>query len=65
MAARKAGIERPVSPHFLRHAHASHALERGAKLTTVRDTLGHASIAVTDRYVHARPGDSSGLSLAV
>ena len=64
-AACRAGIEKAVSPHFLRHAHASHALSRGAKLTTVRDTLGHSSIAVTDRYAHARPEDSSGLILAV
>jgi len=64
-AARAAGITRAVSPHCLRHAHASHALDRGALLTVVRDTLGHSSIAVTDRYVHARPGDSSSLSLAV
>lgn len=64
-AAKRAGLERRVSPHWLRHAHASHALERGAKVTTVRDTLGHASIAITDRYAHARPGESSGDVLAV
>ena len=64
-AAKRAGIEKAVSPHFLRHAHASHALERGVKLTTLRDTLGHSSIAITDRYAHARPEESSGLALAV
>jgi integrase/recombinase XerD len=64
-AARHAGIEKAVSPHFLRHSHASHAIERGAKVTCVRDTLGHSSIAVTDRYAHARPGESSGDVLAV
>lgn len=64
-AAQRAGIEKPVSPHFMRHAHASHALERGVKVTTVRDTLGHSSIAITDRYAHARPEESSGLALAV
>jgi integrase/recombinase XerD len=64
-AAKRAGIEKHVSPHFLRHSHASHALERGAKVTCVRDTLGHSSIAVTDRYAHARPGESSGDVLAV
>jgi integrase/recombinase XerD len=64
-AAARAGIDKPVSPHFMRHAHASHALDRGAKVTTVRDTLGHSSIAVTDRYAHARPEESSGLSLSV
>jgi integrase len=64
-AAKRAGIEKAVSPHFLRHAHASHALQRGVMVTTVRDTLGHSSIAVTDRYAHARPEESSGLALAV
>lgn len=64
-AAKRAGIEKAVSPHFLRHAHASHAIERGVKVTTIRDTLGHASIAITDRYAHARPEESSGLALAV
>lgn len=64
-AAKVAGIERAVSPHFLRHAHASHAIDKGVKITTVRDTLGHASIATTNRYAHARPDDSSGLVLAV
>lgn len=64
-AAQAAKIDRPVSPHFLRHAHASHALDKGVKLTTVRDTLGHSSIATTNRYAHARPDESSGLSLAV
>ena len=64
-AAKRAGIEKAVSPHFLRHSHASHAIERGAKVTCVRDTLGHSSIAVTDRYAHARPGESSGDVLAV
>lgn len=61
----RAAIEKPVSPHFLRHAHASHALDRGVKVTVVRDTLGHSSIAITDRYAHARPDESSGLSLPV
>jgi integrase/recombinase XerD len=64
-AARKAGIEKPVSPHFMRHSHATHALDRGASIASVRDTLGHSSIATTDRYLHARPSESSGLLLAV
>lgn len=49
-----------VSPHWLRHSHASHALQRNAPMALVRDTLGHSSIAITNRYVHARPGESSG-----
>jgi integrase/recombinase XerD len=64
-AAKAAGIGRAVSPHFLRHSHASHSLERGASLVLVRDTLGHASVATTDRYLHARPGESSSRYLPV
>jgi integrase/recombinase XerD len=64
-AAVTAGIKKAVSPHFLRHSHASHAINRGAAVTTVRDTLGHSSLAVTDRYAHARPDESSGRYLAV
>jgi integrase/recombinase XerD len=65
-AARLAGIsDIPVSPHFLRHSHGTHALRRGADLATVRDTLGHASIATTSRYLHARPEKSSGDYLAL
>jgi integrase/recombinase XerD len=52
-----------VSPHWLRHAHASHALRHGAELPLVRDTLGHSSIETTSLYIHARPNDSSSLYL--
>jgi integrase/recombinase XerD len=58
-AARRAGIELPVSPHWFRHAHASHALDHGAPIHLVQATLGHASVATTGRYLHARPQDSS------
>ncbi|RYZ60995.1 MAG: site-specific integrase [Proteobacteria bacterium] len=62
----RAGIARAISPHWLRHAHASHALDRGAPIHLVQATLGHASIATTGKYLHARPQESSGgyLSLA-
>jgi integrase/recombinase XerD len=62
-AAKRAGIKGHVSPHWLRHAHASHALERGAKVHLVAATLGHSSVAVTGRYLHARPEESSSLYL--
>src|SRR5215813_14251557 len=62
-AAVKAGIEAPVSPHWLRHAHASHAIDRGATLPEVQSTLGHGNIASTSGYLHARPESSSGLKL--
>lgn len=58
-AATRASVKPGVSPHWLRHAHASHALDRGAPISLVRDTLGHASIQTTGRYAHARPKDSS------
>ncbi len=64
-AARRAGIDLPVSPHWLRHAHASHALDRGAPIHLVQATLGHASITTTGRYLHARPQDSSSRFLAL
>lgn len=58
-AAERAGIDKDVSCHWLRHAHASHALDRGAPIHLVQATLGHASISTTGRYLHARPTDSS------
>jgi integrase/recombinase XerD len=58
-AAKRAGIEKEVSCHWLRHAHASHALDRGAPIHLVQQTLGHSSISTTGRYLHARPTESS------
>jgi site-specific recombinase XerD len=43
---------RRASPHWTRHTHATHALELGAELTTVRDNLRHASISTTSTYLH-------------
>jgi integrase/recombinase XerD len=64
-AAKRAGIEKEVSCHWLRHAHASHALDRGAPIHLVQATLGHSSVATTGRYLHARPTESSGSYLPV
>lgn len=64
-AAQRAGIKGAVSPHWFRHSHASHALDRGASVVLVRDTLGHSSLAVTSRYTHAKPDQSSAQYLAV
>jgi site-specific recombinase XerD len=58
-SAKRAGVDGAVSPHWLRHAHATHSLERGAPIHLVQATLGHASIATTSRYLHARPTQSS------
>lgn len=62
-AGKDAGLEVEVSPHDLRHAHASHSSDSGAPLHLVRATLGHSSIATTGRYLHARPNESSATYL--
>ncbi len=64
-AAQRSGITANVSPHWMRHAHATHSLERGAPITLVQDTLGHSSIETTAKYTHVRPNASSGQYLKV
>ena len=64
-ASKRAGIDKDVSCHWLRHAHASHALDRGAPIHLVQACLGHASISSTGKYLHARPTDSSANYLPV
>ncbi|TXN07941.1 tyrosine-type recombinase/integrase [Methylobacterium sp. WL103] len=64
-AAARAGLSTEVSAHWLRHAHASHSLDRGAPIHLVQATLGHASVATTGRYLHARPSESSARFLGV
>jgi integrase/recombinase XerD len=64
-AARHAGLQKPVSPHWFRHAHASHALDAGAPIHLVQRDLGHTSLATTSQYTHARPDQASGQYLPI
>lgn len=61
--ARLAGIDKPVSPHWFRHTHATHALKNGATIVLVQRALGHRDVSTTGRYLHLLDQDSSSFYL--
>lgn len=62
-AVKKAGIAKQVSLHTLRHTYATHLLEQGINILTIKELLGHAHIETTMIYLHlARPSANMAFS---
>jgi integrase/recombinase XerD len=58
-SAKRAKVDPIPSPHWFRHSSATHAIEAGAPIHVVQATLGHSSITITGRYLHAAQTESN------
>ena len=57
--AAKAGVNPKASTHWLRHSHASHAIEAGCNLRLLQQSMGHSKLETTEKYLHVNPNDGS------
>ena len=60
-AARRAGVQKEVSSHTLRHSFATHLLESGADIRTVHEQLGHRDVKTTEIYTHVLKRGARGV----
>jgi len=51
-AAERAGIQKRITPHKMRHTYATELLHRGADIREIQELLGHSNLATTEIYTH-------------
>ncbi|MGL5938786.1 MAG: tyrosine-type recombinase/integrase [Waterburya sp.] len=57
--AKRSGVSEKASCHWLRHSHASHAINAGCNLRLLQQSLGHSKLETTERYLHINPNSGS------